>query len=292
LINNNNLRSGAAQGLSPAAGQWRQGPTKETLRNCHAQRYFNDYYGPVFPDDDAGRDDLLIALRLRAPRGEGEPTLRRYIKSAAPRMAEPETARLLDRAYASPFTGNADALGRLIGLTDSDRTRLAITSIGAIDVPRAARLARREEKKKARRKAARRASGMRPREEYETTSASRTRPWEAFGISRSTWERRGKPVPPSADESVTPSNLSTYVLGTRLTSGSKQAGKDTAASAEDGAKSLARARRGLPQCDPHETLDVLRTKQGRSPFFTDRSAYLTASRIASDDVTRLGCPQT
>lgn len=49
----------------------------------------------------------------------------------------------------------------------------------------------------------------------------------------------------------------------------------TAASAEDGAKNLARARRGLPQCAPDDRLDVLRTKQGRSPFFTDRSAYLT-----------------
>jgi hypothetical protein len=35
----------------------------------------------------------------------------------------------------------------------------------------------------------RRVAGAKPHAE----SASRTRPWEAFGISRSTWERRGKP---------------------------------------------------------------------------------------------------
>lgn len=34
-----------------------------------------------------------------------------------------------------------------------------------------------------------------PREEYEANSYSRTKPWEHFGISRTTWYRRGKPMP-------------------------------------------------------------------------------------------------
>ena len=34
-----------------------------------------------------------------------------------------------------------------------------------------------------------------PREQYLAESLSRKKPWEAFGISRATWYRRGKPQP-------------------------------------------------------------------------------------------------
>jgi hypothetical protein len=202
---------------SQQAKRRRSGPTKETLRNCHAQRYFTDYYGSEFPDDDAGREDLFIALQLRAPRGEGEPTLRQYIKSVAPWITESEAAQLLDRAYAEPCKLSDDALGRKLGLKDADRTRLRISAIGSVDVPRAARLARRAAKKNERRTAKRRAAGMTPRAEYEATSASKTRPWEAFGYSRRTWERKGKPQPPNPVASVAPSNLSLTVGATVTT---------------------------------------------------------------------------
>ena len=34
-----------------------------------------------------------------------------------------------------------------------------------------------------------------PREEYLANALTRTKPWEALGISRATWYRRGKPEP-------------------------------------------------------------------------------------------------
>lgn len=34
-----------------------------------------------------------------------------------------------------------------------------------------------------------------PREEYEANSINRTKPWEALGMSRATWYRKGKPEP-------------------------------------------------------------------------------------------------
>lgn len=34
-----------------------------------------------------------------------------------------------------------------------------------------------------------------PREEYEANSISRAKPWEALGMSRATWYRKGKPEP-------------------------------------------------------------------------------------------------
>lgn len=35
-----------------------------------------------------------------------------------------------------------------------------------------------------------------PREEYEANSISRAKPWEALGMSRATWYRKGKPSAP------------------------------------------------------------------------------------------------
>lgn len=39
-----------------------------------------------------------------------------------------------------------------------------------------------------------------PREEYLANSLMRLKPWEKLGISRSTWYRRGKPMPPETEE--------------------------------------------------------------------------------------------
>lgn len=33
-----------------------------------------------------------------------------------------------------------------------------------------------------------------PRAEYEANSITRTKPWEALGMSRATWYRKGKPT--------------------------------------------------------------------------------------------------
>src|SRR5262249_13253202 len=76
-------------------------------------------------------------------------------------------------------------------VSDAERTALKIWTIGAYDVPKAERIKRRKEKRRLADKARRQARGGKSRE----LSASRTRPWEGFGISRSTWERRGKPLP-------------------------------------------------------------------------------------------------
>lgn len=39
-----------------------------------------------------------------------------------------------------------------------------------------------------------------PREQYLAESLSRKKPWEALGISRATWYRRGKPMPESCND--------------------------------------------------------------------------------------------
>jgi hypothetical protein len=74
----------------------------------------------------------------------------------------------------------------------ADRTAPRITTIGAIDCSKAEPVERRKGRKRNRVEAGRRAAGAVPREQYEANSLSRTRPWEALGISRRTWERRRK----------------------------------------------------------------------------------------------------
>ena len=87
-----------------------------------------------------------------------------------------------------------DIIGRRLMLSDADRTHLRITAIGAYDVDKKAREARRRAKKRARdqKRAAekRAAAGCQTRAEYLAGSLSRRQPWAALGISKRTYYRR------------------------------------------------------------------------------------------------------
>ncbi|WP_434733924.1 hypothetical protein NL154_09085 [Rhizobium sp. YTUHZ044] len=97
----------------------------------------------------------------------------------------------------SPLT--ADALGHALHLSFAERSALDIRTIGAFDVPKAKRARLQKEKRRQRdrnrKEERRRAAGAVSRADYLDNSLSAARPWEAFGISRRTWERRGKPMP-------------------------------------------------------------------------------------------------
>jgi hypothetical protein len=77
-------------------------------------------------------------------------------------------------------------LGDHMNLTEADRQRIGIRTIGAIDMTPAERKQQRKLRDKERKCAGRRAKGAKPHEE----SKSRTKPWLADGISRRTWYRR------------------------------------------------------------------------------------------------------
>ncbi|QND14269.1 hypothetical protein HB775_10560 [Rhizobium leguminosarum bv. trifolii] len=95
---------------------------------------------------------------------------------------------------------SADALGH--ALSYAERSALDIRTIGAFDVPKRKRAKLQKEKRRqrdqARKEEQRRAAGGLSRADYLANSFSQARPWEAFGISRRTWERRGKPMPDAA----------------------------------------------------------------------------------------------
>ncbi|MDC9811906.1 MULTISPECIES: hypothetical protein [Rhizobium] len=94
---------------------------------------------------------------------------------------------------------SADALGHALHLSYAERCALDIRTIGAFDVPKRKRAKLQKEKRRqrdrSRKEEQRRAAGGISRADYLANSFSQVRPWEAFGISRRTWERRGKPMP-------------------------------------------------------------------------------------------------
>ncbi|MBX4895329.1 hypothetical protein [Rhizobium bangladeshense] len=101
---------------------------------------------------------------------------------------------------------SADALAHALHLSYAERSTLGIRTIGAFDVPKAKReklqKAKRRQRDRCRKEEQRRGAGAISRADYLANAFSQTRPWEAFGISRRTWERRGKPMPDSAPISL------------------------------------------------------------------------------------------
>jgi len=91
-----------------------------------------------------------------------------------------------------PTDQDRDTLAWRLRLTMERRTRLRITSIGAIDVRKEDRPAYLREHHRRRKEDERRANGVKPRTEY-LAAVKAKEPWVALGISRATWYRRGKP---------------------------------------------------------------------------------------------------
>jgi hypothetical protein len=81
---------------------------------------------------------------------------------------------------------NAEKLGMYLRLSDATRTRTGIRTIGAFDVSKRQRTLRRKLKARERQARLRRKRGARP----HSQSLSRTKPWEAEGVSRTTWYDR------------------------------------------------------------------------------------------------------
>jgi hypothetical protein len=98
-----------------------------------------------------------------------------------------EVEAVIDRIAANPRKYSASTLGKLLRLTDAERTALSITTIRAFDVSWTEMVARRRERDRqyrAKRRLAERSSGPAP--------LNQSKPWEAEGISRATWYRRQK----------------------------------------------------------------------------------------------------
>jgi hypothetical protein len=117
------------------------------IRCAELERLFMARYGSsTLPDDDAGRDDaLLMAHHLAHRPGEPSQRIAAWLGSAASWMncAERED---IAAVIAKPLRWRADKLAARLGLTDVERQRLKIRTIGAVDLGKAARATRRAER--------------------------------------------------------------------------------------------------------------------------------------------------
>jgi hypothetical protein len=103
------------------------------------------------------------------------------------RLTEAGAEAMLEMAETMPERRNARTFGKFLGITYEQRRQCGITTFG----PRTPPAIKREQNRMTQ-ETKRRAKGSQPREQYEANSFTRTKPWEARGISRRTWERRRK----------------------------------------------------------------------------------------------------
>ena len=159
------------------------------------QRLAHDRHGDTLPDNDEGRDFVFaIAAHLIEPK-----RIRRWLDEAAPWFDEDDADELVVRITRKRYRFRAAKLGQLLAVTWAEQTHLELDTITAIDTPpqviaaaRAQRRARQRERGRAWQERQRRKQGRKPRTQYEAESKSRTKPWEAEGMSRATWYRKNR----------------------------------------------------------------------------------------------------
>jgi hypothetical protein len=82
-------------------------------------RFFTFTYGPMLPDDDAGREDLFIlAQHVVRLNGDPEQNIRRHAAKWAPWMAEDELNAFVRRVLARRYRYGGPKLGQLLRLLD------------------------------------------------------------------------------------------------------------------------------------------------------------------------------
>jgi hypothetical protein len=140
--------------------------------------------------DTCDLDRFLIAWFWHRPPSADEDQTGAVIEIARrmgkPDLTEAEAEEVIDGSQQRRPIFNADKLGQYLRLSDATRARTGIRTIGAHDVSKRQRTLRRKQRARERQDRLRRRRGARPRSQ----SLSRTKPWEAQGISRRTWERR------------------------------------------------------------------------------------------------------
>lgn len=123
----------------------------------------------------------------------------------APFLKEGDRRALIAEAIAKSTKWTALALGNKLGLTIEERTALDIRTLRAAGMTRKVQKRLRKQQDAERKRTARRDAGCMTRDEYESTSISRLKPWEPLGISERTWYRRQQKNTPYIADGLLPS---------------------------------------------------------------------------------------
>jgi hypothetical protein len=113
-------------------------------------------------------------------------------------ITEAEARAIIEEAAITRRHYSADNLARFLGVTYEQRRQIGLTTIGSVDVSKRNRRNLRRWRNRLAHEGRRRALGVRLRAEYEVNSLSRTKPWQAEGMSRRTWYRRRGTSPSTA----------------------------------------------------------------------------------------------
>src|SRR5262249_2477566 len=164
------------------------------LRHGDFLRLFRDRYHSrgylYFPDDEAGRDDLwLLVVNVSLAAAEPKKKMRHVIEMWAPWLSAEEREAYIEHVWGLDFyqrlmTGRE--IGQRLGLTNDERERLKLWQFKPIDMTDEELAEHRKRKNNERRRMKRK----RTRAEYLATCLIATKPWQAEGMSRRTWERR------------------------------------------------------------------------------------------------------
>jgi hypothetical protein len=158
--------------------------------------YRRRYGGAILPYDDSGIDDLtIVAHHIAALGGDARDHIVAWARMWIPQMPRHEAEALAEKVVAAPRKFKAATLGWRLRVTETEREQEGITTIEAVGVTPAKRAQcrkRRQRDRMAKHRSRQRASKPAPLVE--------TQPWQAFGMSRATWYRKGKPVPENRPE--------------------------------------------------------------------------------------------
>jgi hypothetical protein len=159
------------------------------LRLGDLRKLFRDRYGPILPDDDAGREDLHELLLPISVDPSADIKMPNAIEVWAPWMQQEEVDRLIDQIKRTPVwqrKPTAQQLGKRQRLTNADRNRLKLWTIAPHDLSPEQMVEQRKAKDRARKQRLRQLRGSKP----QATSNDRKKLWKLEGISRRTWYRR------------------------------------------------------------------------------------------------------
>jgi hypothetical protein len=150
----------------------------QSVRIGEIKRVLRDFYGEL-ENDKEGR--ALFAILLHSIVSIGSPA-RKLMRCQeeraefAPWLSDDAFERMADQAIKRPRRWRADLLAQRLGVTDADRTRLKLHTIGATDCDKEERARLRQERWNAKRR-------KQTRAEYEGPASARRLEAAALGIT-------------------------------------------------------------------------------------------------------------
>ena len=180
-------------GKADEAAKWE---TVRRLRYGALLKLFRDRWGYVLPDDDAGRSDLFeLIMNISLAPAAVDKKMVCAIETWALWMQPDEANEMvghINRLTIYERTPTARELGNRLRLTNAERERLRLWPIAPFDKTDEELVAQRKARERDRRARKRWEQGVRTRATYLSALSKRPRPWEAEGVSRSTWYNRRK----------------------------------------------------------------------------------------------------